>query len=47
MSQIVSAGIARAGVGAASTVVMMIVPIAIFLFAQNNIVETMASSGIK
>ena len=47
MSQIVSAGIARAGVGAASTVVMMIVPIAIFLFAQNNTVETMASSGIK
>lgn len=47
MSQIVSAGIVRAGVGAASTVVMMIVPIAIFLFAQNNIVETMASSGIK
>ena len=47
MSQIVSAGSARAGVGAASTVVMMIVPIAIFLFAQNNIVETMASSGIK
>ena len=47
MSQIVSAGIARAGVGAASTVVMMIVPIAIFLFAQNNIVETMASSGIQ
>lgn len=47
MSQIVSAGIARAGVGAASTVVMMTVPIAIFLFAQNNIVETMASSGIK
>ena len=32
---------------AAATLVMMVVPIVIFLFAQNNIVETMASSGIK
>jgi ABC-type glycerol-3-phosphate transport system permease component len=47
MSQIVSAGIARAGVGAASTVILMAVPIIIFMFAQSNIVETMASSGIK
>lgn len=48
LSQIISGGqIARAGVGAAVTVVMMIVPITVFILAQSNIIETMASSGIK
>ena len=47
VSQIVSGGIARAGVGSAMTVVMMIVPIAVFVFSQSNIIETMTSSGIK
>ena len=47
MSQIVQAGLARAGIGAAATVILMLVPIIIFIFAQGNIVETMASSGIK
>ena len=46
MSQIVTTGIARQGTGAAATLVLMLVPI-IFIFAQGNIVETMASSGIK
>ena len=39
--------IARAGVGAAVSVFMMIVPILIFLFSQGNIIETMSSSGMK
>ena len=39
--------IARAGVGAAVSVIMMAVPIAIFLFSQSNIIETMSSSGMK
>lgn len=47
MSQIVSAGIARQGVGAAVTVVMLIVPLLFFIISQSNVVETMASSGIK
>lgn len=47
MSQIVTTGIARQGTGAAATLVLMLVPIIIFIFAQSNIVETMASSGIK
>ena len=47
ISQIVSGGIARAGAGAAVTVVMMIVPISVFIITQRNIIETMASSGIK
>lgn len=47
LNQIMSGGIARAGVGAAVTVFMMIVPILIFVFSQNNIIDTMASSGLK
>jgi len=39
--------IARAGVGAAVTLVMMIVPITLFIIAQSNILRTMANSGIK
>ena len=47
ISQIVSAGIARAGAAAASTVVMMIVPITVFVLSQSQIIETMGSSGMK
>ena len=47
VSQIIAGGIARAGVGSAVMVVMMIVPIMVFVFTQSNIIETMASSGVK
>ena len=47
LQQIMSAGVARAGVGGAATMVVMMVPIIIFVMAQSNILETMASSGIK
>lgn len=47
MSQILSGGIARAGVGGAAAVVMMLVPISVFIFTQSNIVETMGASGMK
>jgi ABC-type glycerol-3-phosphate transport system permease component len=47
LSQIITAGIARAGVGAAVTLFVMIVPLVMFIFAQSNILQTMASSGIK
>lgn len=47
LGQIVSGGVARAGVGAAVTVFMMIVPITIFLVCQNNIIDTMSTSGLK
>ena len=47
INQILSGGIVRAGAGAASTVVMMIVPIVVFVITQSNIIETMASSGMK
>lgn len=47
IGQILSGGIVRAGAGAASTVVMMLVPIIVFVVSQSNILETMASSGMK
>ncbi|HKM16992.1 MAG: carbohydrate ABC transporter permease [Limnochordia bacterium] len=46
LNQIVSAGIARAGVGAAVLVLMMVVPIALFVFNQSKVVQTMGSAGI-
>ena len=47
ISQILAGGIARAGAGAASTVIMMMVPIIVFVITQSNIIETMGSSGMK
>lgn len=47
LNQILAVGISRAGVGAAVSVLMLIVPVLIFVFSQSNIVETMASSGMK
>lgn len=47
LQQISAAGIARAGVGAAVSVVMMSVPILIFVVTQSNIIETMSTSGMK
>jgi len=47
LTQIASAGIARAGAGAAVTILLSLPPILLFLFAQRRIVETMAYSGIK
>lgn len=47
IGQILAGGIARAGAGAASTVIMMMVPIIVFIITQSNIIETMGSSGMK
>mgnify|MGYP000881558962 CR=1 FL=1 len=46
LSQVSAGGIARAGVAAAITLVMMIVPIIIFVINQSKIVETMGTSGM-
>ncbi len=45
--QIQAGGIARTGQAAAVTVVVFSVPILIFILSQSQILETMASSGIK
>ncbi len=47
IQQVMAGGIKRAGAGAASTVIMMVVPIAVFVITQSNIIETMGSSGMK
>lgn len=47
INQIVTGGISRAGASAAATVIMMIVPVAVFVVTQSNIIETMSSSGMK
>ena len=47
LQQIQAGGIARTGQGAAVLVVVMIVPILIFIFSESQILETMASSGLK
>lgn len=47
IQQVMAGGIKRAGAGAASTVIMMIVPIMVFVITQSNIIETMGSSGMK
>jgi len=47
IGQIVSSGIARMGASMASNVILLIVPITVFIINQSNIIETMASSGMK
>lgn len=47
ITQITAGGVARAGAAAAGTVIMMVVPILVFVITQSNIIETMASSGMK
>ena len=47
MGQILAGGIARAGIGAAAAVIMLIVPLSAFIATQSNIVQTMGSSGMK
>ena len=47
INQIVAGGIRRSGASAASTVIMMLVPILVFVITQSNIIETMGSSGMK
>ena len=47
LGQIMTAGIARAGIGSAVAVIMMIVPITVFIITQSNVIEGMASAGVK
>lgn len=47
LNQIQAGGIARTGQTAAVQVIVMAVPILIFILSQSQILETMASSGIK
>ncbi|WP_422656903.1 carbohydrate ABC transporter permease [Paenibacillus sp. EC2-1] len=46
-SQILSGGFVRSGPMAAAALIMMIVPVAIFIFTQSNVIQTMSTSGMK
>lgn len=47
LTQLVSGGIARTGVSSAVSLIMLIVPVTVFIISQSNVIETMATSGIK
>lgn len=47
LRQIASAGVARAGAGAAVALVLMIPPVVFFLLSQSAVLETMSHSGMK
>ena len=47
MSSIGAGGIARSGSVMATTVILMIPPIVVFMVSQSNVMETMSNSGIK
>ena len=47
MSQIAAVGVARQGVFSAFSLIMLVVPITVFVISQSNVIDTMASSGIK
>jgi len=47
LAQIISAGVARTGVASAVNLVMLIVPVTVFVISQSNVIETMATSGLK
>ena len=47
LSQISTSGIARTGVTAAATLLLMIPPILAFIITQSKMLQTMAHSGIK
>lgn len=47
LSQITSSGIARTGVSSAVSLIMLLVPVTVFVVSQSNVIETMATSGMK
>ncbi|MCK9862968.1 MULTISPECIES: carbohydrate ABC transporter permease [Paenibacillus] len=47
LGQIALGGIARAGVGAAVALILMVVPITLFILSQSSVIQTMATSGMK
>lgn len=47
LGQIMQGGLVRAGAASAAMFLLMSVPIALFIVSQSNIIQTMASSGMK
>lgn len=47
LSQLVNGGISRTGVASAVSLIMVLVPVSVFVISQSNVMETMATTGIK
>jgi putative chitobiose transport system permease protein len=47
LNQIVQGGVARSGAAGAVGLIMIGVPVILFLLVQGNVIETMATSGMK
>ena len=47
LNQLTGSGVARSGVVAAISLLMFMVPVVLFVISQSNVLETMATSGIK
>lgn len=47
LSRIASSGIARQGMASAASLLLFIIPVLIFIITQSNVMETMATSGMK
>ena len=47
LGQILAAGVVRTGVSSAVSLIMLVVPLIVFVISQSNVIETMASSGMK
>ena len=47
LSQVVAGGTARAGVGSVMGLILMIPPLILFICCQNQVIETMSTSGMK
>lgn len=47
LPQVLSAGTARAGAGAALSLLLIIPPVLLFIICQTRIIETMSTSGMK
>lgn len=47
LSNIVAGGISRTGAASAVALIMLIPPVLVFIISQNNVLETMSTSGMK
>lgn len=47
LNNIITSGISRTGVSSAVSLLLILPPIAVFLVAQSNVMQTMATSGMK
>lgn len=47
LNNIITSGISRTGVSSAVSLLLILPPIAVFLFAQSNVLQTNATSGMK